>query len=145
MLPEPVLPEPLPESGTFDSPLWDNGFISAMEWRFLAGRFDVPGPARTWVRQRIPLVDGEEPTGLQRLMALADCGNGLSAWYDFTQYLFINTELTVHLHRVPVGEWMYAAATSTLDTSGVGMAETILCDTAGRVGRGAQALLVDRR
>jgi len=142
---EPGLPEPLPESAAFDNPSWDNGFIAAMEWRFIAGRFDEPGPCRTWVRQRVPLVDGEEPTGLQRLMALADCGNGLSAWYDFTAYLFINTELTVHLHRVPVGEWMYAATKSTLDTSGVGLAESVLCDIAGPVGRGAQALLVDRR
>ena len=32
------------------------------------GSWTEPGPATAWARQRVPLVDGEEPTGLQRLM-----------------------------------------------------------------------------
>jgi hypothetical protein len=37
------------------------------------------------------------------------------------------------------------SARSTLDRSGVGLAETELFDRDGRVGRGAQSLMVGRR
>ena len=42
----------------------------------------------------------------------------------------------MHLHRIPVGEWIYMDSRSTLDTAGVGLAETELYDEKGRVGRG---------
>jgi len=127
------------------SPWGDIGFLAAVEWRFVYGRFDVPGPAVAWSRLRIPVVAGEQPSPLQRLVTLADCGNGLASQYDFVAWWFINTELTIHLHRAPVGEWFCAWADSTLDPSGVGLAEAELYDDTGRVGRGAQALLVGPR
>ncbi|HET8682031.1 MAG TPA: thioesterase family protein [Micromonosporaceae bacterium] len=135
-----------PETGSPSPSAWsDRGFLAAVEWRFVSGRFDVPGPAVAWSRLRLPVVAGEQPSPLQRLVTLADCGNGLSSRYDFGAWWFINTELTIHLHRAPVGEWFCARADSTLDPSGVGLAETELYDDAGRVGRGAQALMVGPR
>lgn len=139
-------PPALPATpAVFTDPVLNYGFLAAMDWRFVSGSFDETGPARVWARQRVPLIDGEETTGLQRLIALADCGNGLSRLHDFATWWFINVELTVHLHREPVGEWMFAGAVSTLDPSGVGVAETQLSDATGPVGRGAQALLIGRR
>ncbi|HET8659658.1 MAG TPA: thioesterase family protein [Micromonosporaceae bacterium] len=135
-----------PATGSAPPDGWrDKGFLAAVEWRFAAGGFDVPGPAVAWSRLRLPVVAGERPSPLQRLVALADCGNGLASRYDFGAWWFINTELTVHLHRAPAGEWFCARADSTLDRSGVGLAETELYDDTGRVGRGAQALLVGPR
>ncbi|HEX3649428.1 MAG TPA: thioesterase family protein, partial [Pseudonocardiaceae bacterium] len=64
---------------------------------------------------------------------------------DLRQWLFINTELTVHLWRVPGGEWIGLDATSVLGPTGVGLATSTLHDAAGPVGRGAQALLVRPR
>ena len=55
---------------------------------------------------RHPLVAGEEPTPLQRVLIAADSGNGISSTLDFRRYLFINVDLTVHLHRLPAGEWV---------------------------------------
>ena len=55
---------------------------------------------------RIPVVEGEEPTPRQRVMVVADSGNGASNVLDWARYLFINTELTVHFLREPVGEWV---------------------------------------
>jgi hypothetical protein len=134
-----------PEPTAFVDPLWQAGYLRAIEWRFVEGHFERPGPATVWARQRVPLVAGEEPTGLQRLMALADSGNGLSRTLDMADWWFINTELTVHLFRQPVGEWMCVQASTTLGRHGVGLAETVLSDDEGAVGRGAQALLVGRR
>ena len=125
--------------------LRDSGYLSSVDFRFVRGRFDEPGPAAAWTRLRVLLVDGEEPTATQRLMAVADSGNGISGLLPFSKWWYINTDLSVHLHRIPVGEWIYMDSRSTLDTAGVGLAETELYDEKGRVGRGAQALMVGPR
>jgi hypothetical protein len=124
---------------------WSGGFLTAVEWRFVEGQFDKPGPATVWSRLRVPVVAGEAPTGLQRAAAVADCGNGLSSLLDPVRWWFINTELTVHLARQPAGEWVRVAARSLLDAGGAGLAETELADRSGAFGRGAQALMVGPR
>jgi hypothetical protein len=119
------------------------GYHTAMDYRFIKGGFLMPGPATVWMRQRVPLVAGEEPSPLERLFVVADVGNGISAVLDWREFLFINTELTVHLLRPPEGEWIGVDAVTRLD--GLGLAESVLYDERGRIGRGAQTLLVRRR
>lgn len=145
-MPPAAIAPPVPDSeATFRNPEWLHGYLGALDFHFVHGHFEVPGPAAVWTRLRYPLVAGEEPTPTQRLMATADSGNGLSSQFNFHEWWFINTELTVHLVRPPVGEWVYVDARSTLDRSGVGLAETELYDANGRVGRGAQSLMVGPR
>lgn len=143
------LPEPLPpkESGHLLSKPsgWHDGYLSAMEWVSIKGQMGETGPATLWVRQLIQTVDGEEPTGLQRLMTVADSGNGASSRLSLKHWLFINTELTVHLWRPPQGEWIGLDADTVLGPAGVGLATTTLHDQQGPVARGAQALLVRPR
>ena len=93
----------------------------------------------------MPLVEGEETTPLQRAVAFADFGNGLSRVLDFRTHLFVNTDLTVHLHREPVGEWVALDARTDLDRSGAGQATSVLRDERGRIGTAAQSLYVDTR
>ena len=114
----------------------------AVEIRPVAGGFDRAGPATAWFRLRVPVVLGEAPTGVQRTIATADFGNGLS-WVLPESWLFINPDLTVHLLRVPVGEWICLAARTLPSSTGVGMAESAIYDERGRVGRSVQSLLID--
>ena len=124
----------------------EHGYHSAMEVRFVAGGFLEPGPATAWLRMRQPLVAGEEPTPLQRLLVAADVGNGISAALDFRRYLFINVDLTVHLERMPKGEWIGVDAATLPRPNGVGTAESTLFDEDnGRIGRALQTLLVSER
>jgi hypothetical protein len=116
-----------------------------MEYRFLTGAFMEAGPARVWMRMRVPLVAGEEPTPLQRVLAAADSGNGVSAALDWRSYLFINVDLSVHLHRLPSGEWVCLDAVTLPERNGIGLADTALHDEHGPIGRALQTLLVDRR
>ena len=142
------LSSPPPVPPTADSRLdesWAEVYLGAIEWRYVLGHMQEPGPATVWTRPRIPLVAGEEPSPTQRLVVVADSGNGLSGVLSFDEWWYINTDLTIHLHRVPVGDWICVAAQSTLDRSGVGLAETELYDLDGRVGRGAQSLMVGPR
>jgi hypothetical protein len=132
-------------SSRLANPLWQQGYLQAVEWRFVSGSLDQVGPATVWARQAVPLVAGEEPTPLQRLALLADSGNGLSRVLEMKGWWFINTELTLHLHRQPAGEWLCVRARTLLDDQGSGLAETVLYDEDGRVGRGAQALMVGPR
>jgi hypothetical protein len=59
----------------------------------------MSGATTVWTRLRYPLVPDEETGPLERVLAVADSGNGLSGELDITKWLFINPELTVHLHR----------------------------------------------
>jgi Thioesterase-like superfamily len=121
------------------------GYHTAMDYRFVAGAFLDPGPATAWLRMRHPLVAGEEPSPLQRVLTAADTGNGVSATLDWDRYVFINVDLTVHLHRMPVGEWVCLDAITIPEPSGIGATDTALYDEAGPIGRAAQTLLVGER
>ena len=116
-----------------------------MDYRFVSGGFLEPGPALVWLRMRQPLVEGEAPSPLVRVLVAADSGNGVSAALDYRRFLFINTELTVHLTREPAGEWVCLDAVTRPGTLGVGLAESVLSDERGRIGRAAQTLLVRER
>jgi hypothetical protein len=140
-------PPPLPEAGAPDIGKgdWIDGYLSAIEWRFVRGHFTKPGPAAAWTRLRYPLVDGEEPSPLQRVLSVADSGNGISSELDLRHWHFINPELTVHLHREAVGEWVCLDASTTISTGGAGLATSVLSDVDGPVAVGAQTLLVSPR
>jgi hypothetical protein len=97
------------------------------------------------MRMRVPIVDGEEPTPLERVLVAADSGNGVSATLDWTRFLFVNVDLSVHLHRPLDGEWVCLDAITIPERSGIGIADTALYDERGPVGRAAQTLLVDER
>jgi hypothetical protein len=131
--------------GTFPDTGQDVGYHTAMEYRFVRGGFGDPGPAIAWMRMRVPLVEGEEPTPLERVLVAADSGNGVSATLDWSRYLFVNVDLSVHLHRPLAGEWVCLDAITIPERTGIGIADTALYDERGPVGRADQTLLVDER
>ncbi|MGH9110310.1 MAG: thioesterase family protein [Acidimicrobiales bacterium] len=131
------------------SPRWDYpGFHNAgADLRFASGGMDEPGPAAVWIRLAVPVVPGEAPSPLQRVVAAADFGNGVSAVLPFEQYRFINPDLTVSCAHPASGEWVGLEAETSLGTPGIGVAQSVLWDTggAGPVGRAVQSLLVEAR
>jgi Thioesterase-like superfamily len=141
-------PPPGPDEGDqlgFFATGQDVGYHTAMEWRSVGGGFLESGPATVWMRMRCPLVAGEEPTPLQRTLVAADVGNGISAVLDWQRYVFVNVDLSVHLERMPEGEWVCVDAVTLPQPSGIGTAESVLFDERGRIGRAAQTLLIAER
>jgi Thioesterase-like superfamily len=143
-------PPPAPQTGRHDPfPTQDGvteGFhLTAMDIRFLDATGYGPGPALAWFRLTRPLIDDEPPSPLARALAAADFGNGVSRAVDFADYLFVNTDLSLHLHREPEGEWVLLDARTRLEPNGAGLAQSALSDERGRIGIAAQSLFVARR
>ncbi len=59
--------------------------------------------------------------------------------------MFINPDLTIHIEREPVGEWVCLDASMRVASGGCGQAEAVLYDAEGRVGRSLQSLYVAPR
>lgn len=115
----------------------------AMEVREVSGGFGEKGPGTVWMRLAKPIVAGEEPTPLQRVVATADFSNGVSRALDYNRWVFMNPDLTVHVSRYPDGEWVALDAESTYGDLGRGVATGTLWDTAGWLGRSTQSLYLD--
>ena len=143
-------PPAAPESGRGDPFPAGGGHaegfhLTAMDIRFLGDAGFGRGPARAWFRLTRPLIDDEPASALARTVAAADFGNGISRVVDFEAYLFVNTDLTVHLHREPAGEWVLLDARTRLEPHGAGLAHSTLSDERGRLGLSAQSLFVAAR
>ena len=75
---------------------------------------------------------------------VADSGNGISLALDPTEYVFMNVDLSVALHRDPEGEWICLAARTTIGANGTGLVDIAMFDAHGAIGRASQTLLVIR-
>ena len=141
-------PAPLPGPGAPGLSGWPgahlDGYLSSIEWRFVRGSFAQPGPGEVWARARIPLVAGEADSPLVRALVLADSGSGVGSQLDFAKWMVINTDLTVALHRDPVGEWINMRSRLQAQPGGSALADTELADASGTFGRGLQTLIVDK-
>ena len=143
----PAPPRP-PDSGRparFDFWTDEIAYYRALDWRFVAGEFERPGPATVWTRLLVPLVAGEEPTPLERLLVMADAASGVSAALPWDRWLFVNVDLGVHLLRPPRGEWMAMDARTEIGPTGMGLCTARLADRDGATGASAQSLLIAPR
>jgi hypothetical protein len=120
------------------------GYADLVETRSARGTL-FAGPCAIWFRLRHPLLAGEQPSAWQRVAVAADSGNGISAVLDLQAHTFVNLDLSIHLLRRPIGEWIALDARTLLGPDGCGLAESALYDGHGLIGRSAQSLAVRRR
>lgn len=116
-------------------------FSAAVEMRYPPGDDPGPGPTRAWMRT-VPLLEHEVPSPFQRICPLADCGNAISRNANPLPLTFVNTDLTILLHRPPVGEWLGTDSVSRWEPTGIGMSDSLLFDDLGPVGRALQTLVI---
>lgn len=137
-----------PEDGTeppfFDTPN-EVGYHTAISWRFVRGAWCELGPGTAWLRMNVPLIAGETPSPMQRVLVNADSVSGISAVLDPRRHLFPNIDLTVQLLRDPAGEWVCFHAESTVTTAGTGASRATVYDRDGQVGTATQTLLITER
>jgi hypothetical protein len=123
---------------------WDRNYVHSLDWRWLTS-VPAKGPGESWIRPMVDLVKGEPMTPLQRLFAVADDANGIGSKLDITRWTFLNTDLAVHVHRVPRGEWIGIRAETRYGPDGIGTTVGTLFDEHGAVGSIQQSVLVRRR
>jgi hypothetical protein len=119
------------------------GFWNVHDVRLVVGNWVEPGPGIAWFRLKCPVIAGEPISPIARVAAAADFGSGVSSPVRLTNANAINPELTVHVHRHPVGDWVCLDSGGWAQPHGVGMADTRLHDERGVIGRGVQSLLVE--
>ena len=138
---------PLPEaSRPFQFPFFREaeGYHTAMETRLARGEWGT-GRVAAWMRQRVPLVPDAAPSPLERVLVAADSGSGVSAAIDHRMQSAINADLTVAVSRPLEGEWVGLDSISTYESSGIGLADTRICDPRGTAGRALQGLVLEGR
>jgi len=125
---------------------WPNGFANRVEARWVARECERPA---LWARMPMTLVEGEEPTPFQRLVALSDFANALAGRARSKHHEpgagFINTDLSLHLLRAVRGEWIGLQLDSVAERDGLGLTEVTLYDESGAVGRCIAERLANRR
>jgi hypothetical protein len=139
------LPRPLSEARSRNlHEDWDRNYVHSLDWRWLTEPLNE-GPGESWINPTVDLVNGEAMTQLERLFAVADCANGIGSKLDIAKWTFLNTDLAVHVFRVPDGKWIGIRAETSYGPDGIGTTIGTLFDQQGAVGAIQQSVLVRRR
>jgi Acyl-CoA thioesterase C-terminal domain len=120
---------------------WDRNYLHSLGWRWLTKPLNQ-GPGESWLNPTVDLVKGESMTQLERLFAVADNANGIGTKLDITKWTFLNTDLVVHVHRIPDGEWIGIRAETNYGPDGIGTTLGTLFDERGALGAIQQSVLV---
>ncbi len=109
------------------------------------GHEPVDGVHVAWCRLRVPVVDGEAVRATSRAALPLDLGNMMGVLtLDPTRATSINPDVTGHLSRGPVGEWVALTGNTHYDhgvAHGVSMA--VLSDSAGTFGITSTSQILD--
>lgn len=118
------------------------GYLDTVTWR--RQRTTEGKAAVAWMSPLTPVVDDEETTALQRLAVVVDSANGIGAALDPQKFIFMNTDTSVHLHRLPAGSDFAVRARGSIGPDGIGVTTAEIFDRQGFIGTSAQTLLVMR-
>ena len=130
--------QPLPEAW------WRlTGYLGSVQWRRQVD--DPSGAAVYWLRPRGHLVDTEDNTPLENLALAVDSANGVGAALDFRRFVFMNTDTSLHVHRLPIGADFAIRARGSVGPDGIGVTSAEVFDRDGFVAVCAQTVLVQRR
>jgi Thioesterase-like superfamily len=114
------------------------------EARPISGVFGKAERRRTWMAEVRELVEGRAWTPFSRVAVAADfvspCANIGSEGLEY-----INSDVTVYLHREPVTKWLGFETTDHGASDGIAVAECRLYDEQGPIGIVSCAALAQRR
>lgn len=147
---DPAKTQPGDDSGDLhDYDLLDSwrvgGFVEALTWRVDHIGTTPTDHTTAWTHLAHPLIDGEEITALERVIAAADTTNGIGARLNPADFTFLNCDMTVHLFAPPTGAWFGLEAETSVGPDGIGMSAGVIHSDNGPVGRVSQTVLVERR
>ena len=112
--------------------------------RPIVGTMGSLGPRRLWMSEVRDLVEGVSVSPFVRVALAADFASPFANAGD--QGLgFINSDVTIYLHRLPVTPWIGFEVVNHHATDGVAIGECWLYDEEGAIGTSTVAALAQRR
>jgi len=143
-----------PPEPVWDRPNWDvpspaeleakSETFDALEgmWKMLpiTGGFGGTGERRIWMRDIRPLVDEEPLTPWQRTALAADFASPFANAHE-AGLSYINSDITLYLHRLPFTEWIGFEVADHQATDGVSLASCYMYDEQGPIGSSSMAAL----
>ena len=133
------LPADIPEP---DDPRMAMGGMWAM--KPIAGGFGTVGERKTWMTEVRELVEGEALTPYGNLVTGADFVSPFANAGDQGLH-YINSDVTIYLHREPVSMWIGYEVINHGATDGVAIGECFLHDEQGPIGSASCTALVQKR
>ncbi|WP_420586392.1 thioesterase family protein [Ruegeria sp.] len=116
-------------------------FAHFCETRYTKDSKQGAGPKTIWMRTP-SLLEAETQSPIQAVCPLADCGNGISWNAPTSEMGFMNTDLTLQIHREPVSDWLASDSVCHWQPSGIGMSQSVLYDPEGPIGTALQTLVL---
>jgi hypothetical protein len=113
------------------------------ETRRIDGEFGQVAQRRMWVREVRELVGGRPLTPFVRVAGSCDFASPAANIGD-AGLEFINSDVTLYLHKEPATEWIGYEAVNHGATDGVSVAECFLYDEAGPIGSATCAALAQK-
>lgn len=114
------------------------------DMRPITGTIRGAGPRKTWMAEVRELVEGRALTPFVRVAVAADFASPFAHGGD--QGLgYINTDVTVYLHREPVGDWIGFETLSHGATDGVAVGDCLIHDEEGHIGSASCTALAQAR
>ncbi|MEU6268944.1 thioesterase family protein [Saccharopolyspora shandongensis] len=145
--PDEAVPFPGPD-GIADSHLlppelglrW--GVHDVVQVRWVADQ-SATGTSRAWMRMPLPLLAGEPLSPLGHVAVLVDCISAASPIGPIFGP-WINTDITLYLHRPFEGEWLGMEIRRDVQPTGIGVASARLYDERGPIGNAHEAVMVNQ-
>jgi acyl-CoA thioesterase len=106
---------------------------SLMTMRPITGGIGTFGQKRVWLRESRELVSGTPLTPFMRVAIAADLANPYSNSGD-RGLGYINSDVTLYLHRLPADEWIGMEVVNHHATDGVAIGQVVLYDRTGAIG-----------
>lgn len=142
-----------PDSDAWSPPNWDAPHPSEAgpPRQALSGMWDTwilppsaAGQKRVWLRELHPLVDDEPLSPFVRCAVSADYASPL-ANSGPKGLFYVNADITLYLHRMPVGEYIGFEVDSHQGAEGIAVGDTTMYDVEGAIGRSVVCAVANRR
>lgn len=100
---------------------------------------------RAWLRETRPLIEGVELTPFVRAASAADWTNPFANMSPGVGLQFINADITLYLHRYPVGEWIGFEVSSHHSAEGIAVGDCTMYDERGAIGHSLVCAVSNQR
>jgi hypothetical protein len=112
--------------------------------RPIVGAMGTLGPRRLWMSEVRDLVEAAPLTPFVRVAVAADFASPFANAGDHGLG-YINTDVTLYLHRLPVKEWIGFEVVNHHAREGIAIGECFLYDQQGPIGTSTVAALAQRK